>query len=390
MAIKTVNIISNLTVVLFSIAFLFWLPTHRVVVQAQATFSRPLHLSWFVETNNISNLTPAAGGGKIYIALDGGTIVSLNTSDGSFSWKSDIGGEVSAAPVADSRGIYVASEISPVPNSSYYQATGALRIMGKESGVILWMRTLSSPMRGKLASSGTAIFGCTSDGHLYAIKKETGEIIWVRNNPAGFNPSPILNGNNLYVSDVEGNISLIDQTTGRTLWRYRTRKSLRTPLTIMEDTIYSGSNDGSVYAINLSTRHLNWRVRTGAAIQALLPAGKCLLATSLDNFVYCLSPENGGKLWKRQLAGRVEAQPLVLGDSVLLSPITGDECVILDLQDGRKINSVFVGEDSNTGASPLFVENLLLLTTRKGLFAFSNQPEQPTDNLRGEPAPPSR
>jgi hypothetical protein len=47
--------------------------------------------------------------------------------------------------------------------------------------------------------------------------------------------------------------------------------------------------------------------------------------------------------------------------------------VVLSLQDGRKINSVYVGEDNNSEADPLVSGGLLLLTTRKGVIAFSNQ-----------------
>ncbi|HST50868.1 MAG TPA: PQQ-binding-like beta-propeller repeat protein [Pyrinomonadaceae bacterium] len=370
---------------LFSIALIQWVLVQNIFGQGQTTLSKPLHLNWHIEIDSLTNLTPAVSDGKIYIALNAGNVVSLNTADGSLYWKSDIGGEISATPVADSRGVYIASESHPTTThgGTFYQATGALRIIGGASGVTLWMRTLPSPIRGDLVSNETAIFGCTSDGYLYAIKKMSGEIAWVKHSSSGFNPSPVLSGGNLYICDREGNIFSIDQNTGQMLWHYRTRKSLRTPITITDGVLYSGSNDGSVYAINLSTRQLRWRVRTGAAVQSLLPAGKCLLTTSLDNFVYCLSPENGDKLWKRQMAGRVEAQPLVLGDGVLLSPLAGDECVVLSLEDGREVNSIYVGEDSNSGTSPLLLGNFLLLTTRKGLYAFSNEINQSIKDIGG-------
>ena len=135
--------------------------------------------------------------------------------------------------------------------------------------------------------------------------------------------------------------------------------------------IYAGTSDGYIYGIDKDTGRLKWRVRTGAAVQAVLPGGKCILATSLDNFVYCLSPQRGVKLWKRQLAGRVAAPPLVMNDTVLLAPLAGDECVILSLEDGKKTNSVYVGEDNNTEAAPLLAADVLLITTREGLLAFS-------------------
>jgi len=387
---NTAKILCSLLAILFSVALNKQASAQELFGQGQTSLTKPLHLNWHTEINNLTNLKPAVSDGKVYVALNAGSVVSLNINDGSLFWKSDIGGEVSAAPVADSRGVYVASETPATHGSTFYQATGALRIVGGTSGITLWMRTLPSPLRGELVSNETSIFGCTSDGHLYAVEKGAGEIAWVKYSSSGFNPSPVLSGESLYVCDREGNIFSIDQKTGQTLWRYRTRKSLRTPISITDGMLYSGSSDGSVYAINLSTRQLKWRVRTGAAVQSLLPAGKCLLTTSLDNFVYCLSPENGDKLWKRQLAGRVEAEPLVLGDEVLLSPLSGDECVILSLEDGREVNSIYVGEDGNSGSSPLLLGKLLLLTTRKGLYTFSNEINQSVNDTGDDAPPPSR
>ncbi|HEX6182505.1 MAG TPA: hypothetical protein VFZ44_01250, partial [Pyrinomonadaceae bacterium] len=79
---------------------------------------------------------------------------------------------------------------------------------------------------------------------------------------------------------------------------------------------------------------------------------------------------------KRQLAGRVAAPPLVLNGSVLVAPLVGDECVVLNLEDGKKINSIYVGEDNNTEAAPLLTADTLLLTTREGILALSNQATQ--------------
>jgi outer membrane protein assembly factor BamB len=341
--------------------------------QEQIAPSRPLHLRWLFETDGTSDLTPAADELAVYAPLNDGVIVSLKTADGALLWKSEVGGRVSASPLADARRVYVASESLQPHNSSYPQATGALRALSRQSGVTIWMRTLPSPIRGALASNQTTLFGVTSDGRLYAIRKETGEILWIKYSSSPFNSFLVSSGSYLYVCDEDGNLQAVEQESGRTLWRYRTHKGLGNPVVANQGSVYAGSQDGSVYAINEANGRLMWRVRTGAAIQSIIIAGKCLLATSLDNFVYCLSPQRGVRLWKYRLAGRVLARPLVLDESVLLTPLTGDEGVILSLEDGKKLNSIYVGEDNNTGASPLLSGNLILLTTRKGLLAFSSQ-----------------
>src|SRR5947209_2323781 len=103
MSIKTRNILCRLLTALFLIFYYQLTSAYDFFAPRQAVLSRPLHLNWSIEINGLTNLTPAVGGGKAYIALDGGGIMALDTVDGSFSWRSDIGGAVSAAPIADTK-----------------------------------------------------------------------------------------------------------------------------------------------------------------------------------------------------------------------------------------------------------------------------------------------
>lgn len=362
-----------LLLILLAHAFLPCGPGTSAAQVVQATLSRPLHVRWSFEDDKISNITPAVNGEAVYVPLGNGAVVSLRRESGELFWRSELGGVITSTPSADSRGVYLASEIPPSGGSKYLQATGVLRALGGKSGVTLWMRTLPSPIRGNLAANDTTLFGRSSDGRIYAVKKENGDIQWIKYGSLPFNSSPVLYGRKLYVVDTGGSLYAIEENTGQTLWRYRTRTQSGASLAIIEGTVFVGSDDGYVHAIDERTGRMRWRARAGAAVQTVQPAGKCLLATSLDNFVYCLSAQRGKKVWKRQLPGRVTARPLVLEDEVLLSPLAGDECVVLSLQDGRKINSVYVGEDNNSEADPMLSGDLLLLTTRKGVMAFSNQ-----------------
>ncbi|MDQ3805706.1 MAG: PQQ-like beta-propeller repeat protein, partial [Acidobacteriota bacterium] len=196
-----------------------------------------------------------------------------------------------------------------------------------------------------------------------------------------FLSQPVLAGRRLYIGDESGTLFAVEQRTGRTLWRYQTRKPFRAPVGVAAETVYAASQDGHVYALEAGDGRLRWRARTGGAVQSVTPAGRCLFVTSLDNFAYCLSPRKGYRIWKRQLPGRVAAQPLVAADGILLAPLSGEECLVLDPRDGRKLNSINVGEDNNTAAAPILSGGLLLVTTRRGLFAYSG-----TEARAGGPA----
>src|SRR5918997_5883416 len=90
---------------------------------SDALLSQPLTVRWRYESNVTLNLTPAFDNERIYLPLAGGTIVALKAKDGQLYWRSEIGGELSASPVADENGIYVASE-------TVGQPAGALRALG--------------------------------------------------------------------------------------------------------------------------------------------------------------------------------------------------------------------------------------------------------------------
>lgn len=349
-------------------------------IDKQLALSEPLTVRWQYNSDQTVNLTPAIAGERIYLPLAGGAIVSLHSPDGQLFWKTEIGGEVSASPVADERAVYLASE-TIFPPSREPRATGALRALGREGGVTLWMRTFHRPLRGALVMSSTTLFGGTSDGRVFAVDKATGRFLWVIQHWQPFNSHPSLQGSTLYIGNDDGTLFALNQKTGDALWRYRTRGAIRGRAVEIEGVVYFGSADGYVYAVNAADGQLRWRTRTGAGVQVVASAGGGLIIASLDNFVYKLSLTGGDRLWKRQLAGRVAADPLMAADGILFTPLSGDAGVVLDLRDGKQLNTLPVGEDNNTAASPVAVGGVLVVTTRRGLMAFS-RPDTSTQSGR--------
>jgi eukaryotic-like serine/threonine-protein kinase len=345
-------------------------PFFQVLPGGQIALSQPLTLRWQYATDATVNLTPATDGQRIYLPLAAGTLVSLRAADGQLFWRTEIGGEFSASPAADERGVYIASETGVVQGKAP-QAAGALRALGRESGVTLWMHTLPFPLRGALAINEQALFGGSSDGRVYAVNKKTGEMLWVRQFNTPFSSLPTVSKTNLLIGNDEGTLLCLEQATGKPLWRYRTRGPIRGRPSVWQGIVYFGSADGYVYAVDEGSGQFRWRTRTGAGVQAVTVTDGGLLVASLDNFVYFLTLTRGGRLWKKQLAGRIAAQPLAAADGALFTPLSGDTGVVLDLRDGKQLNSLPLGEDNNTAASPIVVKDVLFVTTRQGLLAFS-------------------
>ncbi len=346
---------------------------------ASVDLTQPLILSWRYESNLTLNLTPAFDDDRIYLPLSGGTLVSLRANNGQLVWRSEMGGELSASPAADQRGVFVASETGKAETGTR-RATGALRALGREGGVTLWMRTLAMPLRGALTLANEKLFAGGTDGRVYAFKSSNGEAIWFFQYTAPFNSQPVVSGARVYIGSEDGHLLALDEASGKLLWRYKTKGAVRGPVANGNDIVYFGSGDGYVYAVNATTGRLAWRKRTGAGVQAVARENNELLVASLDNYVYKFSLA-GTRSWKRRLPGRISSQPFVIGGEALFMPFSSSSGVVLELRDGRQVNLLPVGEEITTSASPIAIGEVVLLTTEHGLLAFTQPKDKPKAKL---------
>ena len=345
--------------------------------RANLVLSQPLTLRWRYDSNLTLNLTPAFDQKSIYLPLAGGVLVSLKAINGELNWRSEVGGELSASPAADNESVYVASETgeTEIAPSNTKRARGTVRALGQEGGVTQWMRTLAMPLQGSLLLAEGRLYGGGSDGGFYSFDSKTGEIKWSFKYNAAFNCQPVLSSSRIYAGSEDGNLLAFEAQTGRLLWRYRSKGPVRGPVAVANENVYFGSGDGYVYALRSSDGRLLWRNRTGAGVQSVARVGESLLIASLDNFVYQFSL-NGSRIWKRQLPGRVSAQPLTAADGALYTPLSSAAGVVLGLHDGRPVNTLPTGEEITTSASPIAVGEAIMVTTEHGLLAFAQPGEK--------------
>jgi len=334
--------------------------------------SQPLTIRWRYASNVTLNLTPAFDNERVYLPLAGGTLVALKAIDGQLLWRSDIGGELSASPIADLAAIYVASEAVALPGSPP-SSSGTLRALGREGGVTQWMTPLVKPLRGALALSGERIFAGGSDGRIYAFDKRTGGVFWSIPFASAFSGQPVIQGGRVYLGSEDGTLYSLEEATGRLLWRFKTKGAIRGPVAVAEGMALFGSGDGYVYAVSADKGKMVWQKRTGGGVEAVSLAGDALLAASLDNFAYLLKL-NGKMIWKKQMPGRISSQPLTLQEAALFTPLSSSNAVVLGLRDGKQINSLATGEELTSSAAPIIVGDTVIVTTEHGLLAFSRPP----------------
>jgi outer membrane protein assembly factor BamB len=340
--------------------------------KSDVVLSDPLTVRWRYESSVTLNLTPAADNDRIYLPLAGGVVVALNSKDGQLLWRSEIGGELSASPIADDAAIYVASEIGS-KDGAQSRSTGVIRALGREGGVTQWLTPLVQPLRGAITISEGRLFAGGGDGRAYSFDKKTGGVFWSIPFSSPFSGQPVAHEGRVYFGSEDGTLLALEASTGKQLWRFRTKGAVKGPVAVAGGEVFFGSGDGYVYALTADKGRLVWRKRTGGGVEAVVLSGESLLVASLDNFAYLLSLK-GSMHWKRLLPGRISAQPLALQDSALFTPLSTSIAVVLALKDGKQVNALPAGEEMTTSAAPIVVGDAVFVTTEHGLVAFARPP----------------
>lgn len=339
------------------------------------SLSRPLIIRWAYETRQLASQTPVAFEDALYVPLTGGVVAAVRPRDGQLLWRSESGGEFSAAPAADERGVYVGSELSAEGlDASAVYTKGVVRALSRTSGVALWTRTVPNPLEGALVLGDGLLLGASADGRIYALDKETGAPAWIVKTEHSFRTAPSVSDGRLFLSSDDGHLLIVALKTGAILRRYRTENSHASPFSVAGRVVYTGSADGYVTALREAGGRLEtlWRRRpTNSGVQTVTATPAGLLVASRDNFVYFLSHKDGDRLWKKQLPGRVAGPPLVGSDSALFAVLGGEVCVALSLSDGKQVNTLALGEGNTVSTTPQLVAPFVIVPTRNGLLAFA-------------------
>jgi len=334
----------------------------------ELALSNPLTLKWRYRSDQTSNFTPATDTATVYVPLADGTLVALDGRDGQLRWKSEPGGDFSAAPAVDERAVYVATQFESADKTA---TRGILRAMSKETGITLWMRTLSAPLRTALVADGPAVFAGAANGSAYAFDKMNGRTLWVNQYSDAFDGQPALVSDRVYLGTLGGWLLALDRKSGDVIWRYRTRGAIRGPIAVADGIVVFGSADGYVYACRDRRGEHLWKHRTGAAVVAVVAIEDGVLASSLDNYAYSLSLRKGDLRWRQLLPGRIPARPVTAADGALFTPLSTDTAIVLSLKNGKPLNTLQLSEENNSSAAPIVTSDRVVLTTPHAVMAFA-------------------
>lgn len=197
---------------------------------------------------------------NLYLGTEEGEVIALSQKDGQVVWRSEVKGEVIAAPAAGEGWIAVTTGSGQV--AALHPDTGEVRWTSQTDVPALSLRGTSSPT----IANGGVLVG-TATGKVSVILLEKGIPAWEQavgsskgstelERLSDVDASPLVHGSSVYTIAYNGDLVALDMMSGRVKWK-REYSSYRN-LTLDKNTLFLTDSKGTISAVDAISGTERW------------------------------------------------------------------------------------------------------------------------------------
>jgi hypothetical protein len=250
-------------------------------------------------------------------------------------------------------------------------ASTSLRSISRETGIVGWTSSLPFSEIIYLGESGGNLVAISADGLVSSLRKADGSVAWQSHLNGKLPTAPWFGSTSIAFSLESGQSEIISSTDGRTSFQIKT-DSIPASLYLTDDnTLIWGDKKGNLVALDTATNHIRWKFKNGGQVSGITPAGKNILVTSYDNFVYLMSPIDGNIIWKRRLSGRVAEKPLVTPGFAVVTIVGEPGASFLDMASGKLVNRISLENEDYIIGTPIWVDGLIVFSKGDGIYSYT-------------------
>jgi outer membrane protein assembly factor BamB len=325
-----------------------------VASQEGSLFRSPLVPCWEHSLNGtVVRSMVGTDSAVVLLFSEGGKIQALDVEDGGQLWLSELGGRVASNAVLEGNDIVL---VSNAINSDNETTDSSLWIIDTRNGLTRNIVKLPASNRFYLGVSKQTIIVVAESGGIWAVSLSGGEILWNFDLPGRIEVAPYFNGDYIALKSGE-HMHVVSIADGRSTQRIKAGEGIRAIAATSSGSLIMGNGRGEISLYHHNVERPAWTFRTGGAIADISVVGSDIYVYSLDNFVYVLRAHRGNVIWRRRTAGRPVDQPLI-HNGFMASSVLGESFVeITATIDGKPVNRLELGDESEALLSPIFVEN---------------------------------
>lgn len=258
---------------------------------------------------------PAAHDGAVYLGDSAGFFHCVDTASGKLRWAVETETEIgSAANFAQDKILFGCDDFR-------------LYCVSK-TGKILWQYQTKEKVRGTPAVVGDQVVFGSCDRMVHIVDLAKGEKTASLKFGGHIAASVAVHGDHAYVGDMSNEFRAADWKKKVLLEPFeapRGKPAYFSSPAVNDELVIVGSRDNNVVAWHRKTGKLAWTFATKGRVDGSpVIAGKRVLITSFDGFLYVLDTARGTELTRIDLGGSSVSTPAVADGSVIVATNTGD------------------------------------------------------------------
>ena len=277
-------------------------------------------LDRFLDRSDPGFVSGGVGGGEglVLLGTTRGNVIALALSDGSEQWRTYLGSEIGAQPVA-AQGRVFAQTID-----------GELIALDAETGEKLWSYSSQVPL---LTLRGTStpvterdvVFTGFASGKVVALRANNGEPIWEQRImlPEGrselerivdVDAAPLVTGNSVYAQAYQGRMMRILARDGRPRWEADVSSFLN--LAEGYGQVYAVEEKDTVTALDQERGEVTWQhdLLARRGLTAPLAYSNYLVVGDAQGYVHVMAQRDGRMMGREKVNGKGLRTPFVLAD----------------------------------------------------------------------------
>lgn len=234
-------------------------------------------LRWRFQKTGKPMLSPALGGGVLYVACKYYRLYALDSQKGSVVWTAAPPFNPTSPPTLDDGRLYVAGL-----NSAFALASG--------SSEQLWKTPVGGPISSRMPLSHGTLYACLQAETAFAFDAATGKLRWRFTTDGDLYVAPVVDDARgaVYLGDGSGLLYALDARTGKLRWRQKLDSAVVSPK-LINGRLYAASSNGYLYAVDTDTGFIHWQAVVGQGVVSPLGAGDdTLYVGGADGYLYAI------------------------------------------------------------------------------------------------------
>jgi outer membrane protein assembly factor BamB len=277
----------------------------------------PAQQAWTLSLNGALVAAPAYDGPFGYFSIEDDRIAAYDLSAGTPHWVTSAR-SVSTPAIGDAL-LFVAER----------DALTALRI---GDGSVAWKAPWTGTPASRLAVAKAQLVA-TTDTELLAFGTADGMIRWRHDTASPARAAPAVAADRIYVPLDDGRVIAVRSTDGGRLWERRLGAAAN-DIRALDDRLFVGSADDFLYCLSAENGQIRWRWRTGGDVIGVpIVDERRVYFVALDNVLRALNQRTGVQQWKQALSFRPVSGPVRAADTLIVSGLAGPAQAFL-LKDG--------------------------------------------------------